>query len=183
MDPSNVLVQLAATPCGIRESFPVQNDISLEEKGKTAVVLAEHVYSRDFAKASQLIIKYHDLFQMVNEKQMRITMFDVIFHTGITSFHMARETREAQWIKMGINVVAAFEKWSKKNAWNFYHSYLLLKAELHHTKGETNDAIQAYDMSMAVSTKRNGSFKHHSALAAELAAHFFGNIGAKERSR
>ena len=90
------------------------------------MVLAEAVYLRDFAKGSQVIIRDHDLFQMVNETKMRISIYESVFHTGIISFHMARETREAQWLKIGTNIVAQYEQWSRINASNFRQRHLVL---------------------------------------------------------
>lgn len=94
---------------------------------------------------------------------------------------MARETREAHWMEKGIKILATYEKWAMINEWNFEHRFLLLKAELHHTKGDTNAAVQAYDMSAEAAQKH--CFPHQVALVCELAAHYFGNIGAKERTR
>lgn len=84
-------------------------------------------------------------------------------------------------MEKGTNTLASFEKWSKINKWNFEHRYLLLKAELHHTKGETNAAAQAYYLSVEAAQKHQ--FVDQEALASELAAHFFGSIRAKEKTR
>ena len=180
LDSSELLAQLAARSDDFVETAKAKNELVLEQVA-ISICLAEAFYLRNFAQASQLILKHHEFFQMLHEKQMRISEFDVIFHAGLVSFHMARETREAHWMEKGTNVLAQFEKWSKVNEWNFGHRYLLLKAELHHTKGETNAAVLAYNLSVEATQKHR--FIHQTALASELAAHYFGNIGAKEKTR
>ena len=146
-----------------------------------ALSLAESVFTRDFVKAANMMLKYRTFFQMLDEQQLRITESDVIFLAGLVSFHMARETREPCWIEKGTNALTVFENWSNVCEWNFKHKYWLLKAELHHTQGETDAAVRAYDES--VETARKHRFIHHEAVACELAAYFFGNNRAKKRTR
>ncbi|KAL7482719.1 hypothetical protein ACHAWX_000170, partial [Stephanocyclus meneghinianus] len=54
-------------------------------------------------------------------------------------------------------------------------------AECHHLHGETDAAIEAYDNS--IQSARSNRFIQHEAIACELAAHFFGNVGEKRRTR
>jgi len=181
LDSSELLPQLVAT-CSedIVETARNKNE-TLYLYNAIAISLEESLSLRNFAQASQTILKYPDFFKMLENGRVRITEFMVAFNAGLVSFHTARETREAHWMEKATNVVAAFEKFSKINEWNFEHMYLLLKAELHHTKGETNEAAQAYYLSAEAAQKRR--FIHHSALACELAAHYFGNVGLKEKTR
>lgn len=145
--------------------------------------LMEAFFLRDFITASQIIRKYQDFYRFLDldSEQMEKAHFEIQFYAGLVSFHMARETRETHWMKKGMNVLANFERWSSLHEWNFLHRFLLLKAELHHTNGDTNAATQAYDM--AAQLARKHCFFHHEGLACELAAHYFGNIGVKERTR
>jgi len=180
-DSSGLLAQLADV-CNddIVETAKVKNEMVFV-RTSIALSMMEAIFLRDFVKASQVILKYQDFFQMLEEQQMRINEFEIIFYAGLVSFHMARETGEAHWMKKGMNALATFEKWSILNEWNFEHRFLLLKAELHHTKGDTSAAVEAYDMSAQAAQKH--CFTHHVGLACELAAHYFGNIGEKERTR
>lgn len=180
LDSSELLPQLAASVGDdIIETAKAKNEMLFFFSGiRTTITDAVHL--RDFAKASQVILKYPAFFENLLGR-MSISSFEIIFLTGLVSFHMARETRESHWMEKGETVLSAFEKWSVLNKWNFEHRYQLLKAECHHTKGETNAAIQAYDLSAEAAQK------HHCipqvAVACELAAHYFGNIGIKDRTR
>jgi len=181
MDASELLTQLSAA-CNddIVEAAKVKNE-NLFVQAAISLTIVEAFYMRDFVKASQVILNNPECFQSIHEKQMKITEFETNFHVGLISFHMARETREAHWMEKATIVLATFEKWSKMNKWNFESQYLILKAELHHTKGETNAAVQTYDLAAEAAQKHR--FIHLVALACELAAHYFGNIGAKEKTR
>lgn len=181
MDASELLTQLSAA-CNddIVEAAKVKNE-NLFVQAAISLTIVEAFYMRDFVKASQVILNNPECFQSIHEKQMKITEFEINFHVGLISFHMARETREAHWMEKATIVLATFEKWSKMNKWNFESQYLILKAELHHTKGETNAAVQTYDLAAEAAQKHR--FIHLVALACELAAHYFGNIGAKEKTR
>ena len=66
LDSSNVLVHLAASNHDFGEQLDANGEMSLEGRARFSLVLAEAVYLRDFVKGSQVIIRNHDLFQMVN---------------------------------------------------------------------------------------------------------------------
>ena len=181
LDSSEYLAELAAA-CNdnIVETAREKKEM-LFVQAAIAGSMTDALYARDFAKASQIILKYQSFFQMLHERQMRINDYEVIFNAGLVSFHMARETREGHWMEKGMNALAMFEKWSVLNEWNFEHRHLLLKAELYHTKGDANAASQAYDL--AAESAQKHRFVHQVGLVCELAAHYFGNIGAKDKTR
>lgn len=144
--------------------------------------LGEFLFFRDFAKAYQTITKYPNLFQMLDDRQqLRLNEFEFTFIGGLFSFYWARETREPHWMQRGMNAVAAFEDWAKINSWDFLHRYHLLKAELHHTEGDTNRAIESFDTAIANTKKHHYSI--HEALACEWAAHFYDAIGNNEKTK
>lgn len=181
-DSSELLAQFAASNNeDIIETAKAKNELLYVQVGISSL-LSEAFLLRDFAKASQILLKYPTIFQMLQApQQIRVNEFDVAFNAGLVAFHMTRETGEAHWMEKGLNVLTVFEKWSTFNEWNFENRYLLLKAELHHTKGETNAAVQAYDQ--AVEAAQKHCFIHQVALACELAAHYYGNIGARDKTR
>lgn len=181
LDSSELLVQLAASSNDddVIETAKAKNELVFLQSSIT-YALTKAFFLRDFAKASQVILKYPQFFQMLQGQQVKINEFEPLFIAGLVSFHMARETRESHWMEKGSNALGSFEKLSKINEWNFEHKYWLLKAEFHHTKGETNAAVQAYDLSAEAAQKHH--FTHQLALTCELAAHYFGNIGAMERT-
>ena len=145
LDPSDILVQLSSAGSeDIVETAMVKNEMVFVQIGIVSC-LTQAFYCRDFNRASKIIVKYQNFFQMLQGQQMSILEFEAIFLAGLVSFHMARETRERFWMERGMNVLAVYSKWGVLNEWNFSHKFLLLKAELHYTNGETNAAIEAYD--------------------------------------
>jgi hypothetical protein len=56
-----------------------------------------------------------------------------------------------------------------------------LKAEYHHLHGETDAAVQAYDAS--IESAHKNKFLQNEAIACEMTAHFFGNIGEKRKTK
>jgi hypothetical protein len=145
------------------------------------VVLFESLITRDFTKAADLILKYSNFFDILNKRHTVALELNLYFFAGLVSFNMARETRDYNWIEKGTNALASYEHWALCNSSNYEHKYFLLKAEYHHLHGENDAAIQAYDASIE-SAHKNG-FLQHEAIACELTAHFFGNIGEKRRTK
>jgi hypothetical protein len=181
-DPSTLLPQLAVAPI----EDVVQTALAKKEMVfvRVAVVtsLGESLYLRDFAKAYQTMARYPTLFQMLDDRQqLRITEFEVIFVAGLFSFYWARETREPHWIQRGMNALTAYEDWAKLNPWDFLHRYHMLKAELHHTQGDTNGAIESFDTAIANTKKHN--YPSHEGLACEWAAHFYDSIGSTDKTK
>ena len=58
------------------------------------IVMFESVILRDFSKASELIIKYPQFFEVTVAMEL-----DVFFTAGLVSLHMARSTRATHWIE------------------------------------------------------------------------------------
>lgn len=58
------------------------------------IVMFESVILRDFSKASELIIKYPQFFEVTVAMEL-----DVFFMAGLVSLHMARSTRATHWIE------------------------------------------------------------------------------------
>ncbi|KAL7518412.1 hypothetical protein ACHAWX_003243, partial [Stephanocyclus meneghinianus] len=100
------------------------------------IVLFESVIIRDFAKAADLIIKYSNFFEILNNGHKVAFEYNHFFVAGLVSFHMAREIRDSHWIEKGTNALAAYENWVLSNRLNYEHKYFLLKAECHHLHGE-----------------------------------------------
>mmetsp|Transcript_33711 Transcript_33711/g.57284 ORF Transcript_33711/g.57284 Transcript_33711/m.57284 type:complete len:454 (+) Transcript_33711:2-1363(+) len=182
LDSNELLAQLAASSDDVIEVAKVKNEFVLREMA-IRLSLVEAVFSRNFRQAAQVLLNYPDIFKALFGEQVGMNEF-VLFpsiYVGLVLFQMARETREPQWLQNGINVLATFENRSSLNAWNFEWAYLLLKAELHYTKGETNAAVQAYDLS--VESAQKSRLIPKVAIACEYAAHYFLNIGAKKRAQ
>ena len=58
------------------------------------IVMFESVILRDFTKASELIIKYPQFFEVTVAMEL-----DIFFMAGLVSLHMARSTRVTHWIE------------------------------------------------------------------------------------
>jgi hypothetical protein len=140
------------------------------------VKMFECIMLRDFTKASEMTLNYSHFFEQVAPFEVNL-----YFMAGLVWLHMARTTRESSWIERGTKMLAAYENWSIVNRSDNEHKYLLLKAEYHQFKGETVAAIEAYQAS--INSAHSNQFIFHEAIACEMAAHHFGNIGEKNRTR
>lgn len=145
-------------------------------RASVGVVMFESIILRDFTKASEIILKYSQFFEVTAAIEMNL-----FFMAGLVLFHMARLTRESHWIDKSNKMLKAYENWSASNPSNHEHKYLLLKAEFHQLNNETDAAIAAYQDS--IDSAHANQFIQHEAIACEMAAHHFGNIGEKKRTR
>ena len=78
-------------------------------------------------------------------------------------------------------MLAVYENWLLSNPANYEHKYYLLKAEYDQLNGETDNAIEAYQVS--IDSAHSNGFIHNEAIACEMAAHHFANIEDKKRTR
>ena len=53
----------------------------------------------------------------------------------------------------GLTLIAYLPRWAKINEVNFSSRFLLLKAELHYTKGHIDEAVIAYDHALEAAQK------------------------------
>jgi hypothetical protein len=123
-----------------------------------------------------MILNYSQFFEITASLELNL-----FFMAGLVSLHMARTTRESHWIEKSKTLLSAYENWSMSNPQNYEHKYLLLKAEYHQLQNETEAAVEAYQSS--INSARINKFLQHEAIACEMAAHHFGNIGDKQRTR
>ncbi len=132
--------------------------------------LARAVYFRHYDGISleecnilNQISKAHAIF--------RPTFIDGIFFSGLISFYIHRETKEYQWMKLGVESLASIKYWSALNCWNFEGKVLMLEAEEQFALGNVDDASRLYDAAMGSS--RAHRFIHDEALATDLAGMFY----------
>ncbi len=181
-DPSTILPQLAAAPSDDVVQTAIAKNELVFVRAAVVVSFGESFFLRDFAKAYKTMTLYPRFFQVLDTRQqLRITEFEFVFIGGMLSFQWARERRELHWIQRGMNAVAAYEDWAKISPWDCSHRYHMLKAELYHTQGDTNGAIESFDAAIANAKKHNNS--SHEALACEFAAHFYDSIGNTEKTK
>ncbi|EED90319.1 hypothetical protein THAPSDRAFT_263599, partial [Thalassiosira pseudonana CCMP1335] len=94
-----------------------------------------------------------------------------IFHEGLVSFHMARQSNDIKWRSKGENSLERMTYWSQFCQWNFLNKALLLEAEKMYFMGDFERASKLYDE--AIATSHSHKFIHEEAIASELAGHFY----------
>lgn len=195
LEEPEVFTQDSASTDDIIEAAIAHNELVFV-RAAVGLVLFECVILRDFTKAADVILKYPSFFEVLNNRYASAVEMNVFFLAGLTSFQLARETRETHWTEKGTNALAAYENWLLRNRPNHEHKCtirlqltagaypihsqlcffftladLLLKAECHQLKGETDAAIDAYESSIL--SAHENKFVHNEAIACEMAAHFF----------
>ena len=74
-------------------------------------LLFEVFTSRDFIKASEVILQYPLFFQSLNDSSsMMVNQFGVLYFAGLVCFHMTRQTKEQDWLTKGMNVLASYSE-------------------------------------------------------------------------
>ena len=94
-----------------------------------------------------------------------------IFHEGLVSFHMARQSNNIKWRSKGEDSLERMIYWSQFCQWNFLNKALLLEAEKMYFMGDFERASKLYDE--AIATSHSHKFIHEEAIASELAGHFY----------
>ncbi|KAL7481036.1 hypothetical protein ACHAW6_006712, partial [Cyclotella cf. meneghiniana] len=100
------------------------------------------------------------------------------FIGGLVSFRIFRETQDPLWAQRGEQFKERINTWKERGSlWNFENKSFLLEAEEFYSKGNVEKAQVSYEN--AVSSSRQHKFIQEEALACELAAMFYLNIGIK----
>mmetsp|Transcript_7798 Transcript_7798/g.13753 ORF Transcript_7798/g.13753 Transcript_7798/m.13753 type:complete len:833 (+) Transcript_7798:1125-3623(+) len=153
-------------------------------KGKHAIVRAVYLnqmflafWLKKFEEASELATKCTGIFGFV----------DVVthaFYKGLISFHLARCSDDREKMMDGEKALSSFQVWVKeKNAsvWNFEHRLLILEAEWHFSKGETEKVEEKYNL--AIESARRHRFIHEEGLANELSSTFHNSNGNIDKAK
>ena len=94
-----------------------------------------------------------------------------IFHEGLVSFHMARQSNDIKWRSKGEDSLERMTYWSQFYQWNFLNKALLLEAEKMFSLGDLERASKSYNDAIVLSRKHK--FMHEEAVASELTGHFY----------
>eukprot|EP00804_Cyclotella_cryptica_P031041 CCRYP_013585-RA/>CCRYP_013585-RA protein AED:0.47 eAED:0.48 QI:0/0/0/1/0/0/2/0/236 len=95
---------------------------------------------------------------------------------GLVSFRIYRETNVALWLERGEFLKSQMQLWAEHGStWNFENKYLLLEAEDHFSHNRIEAAQAIYNK--AISSAKVHKFVQEEAIAYELAANFYFNIG------
>jgi len=100
-----------------------------------------------------------------------------VFYIGLISFWAARKSRKdgVQWYERGNKSKLALKKWAETSRWTFENKWYLLEAEESFCNSNFDDAKMYYEK--AISSAKDHKFVHEEALACELAAYFYLEIG------
>lgn len=158
-----------------RESINNEEDLLSNGINSGKQTLVQYIYLFRLIHAFWLQ-NYDDAAQMAGlygRCHMRFLDIYHVFYEGITALRLARmdHTDRQKWIDIGENAVATFGTWKDYNTWNFENKYLLLTAELHHTRGEDDAAEIKYKAS--IDSARNHRFVHEEGLAMESLGLFY----------
>jgi hypothetical protein len=100
------------------------------------------------------------------------------FIGGLASFRIYRETRDPLWAQRAEHFRQRIKAWKDQGClWNFESKSFLLDAESSYSNGNMELARVLYDN--AISSARQHKFQNEEALAYELAAIFYLNMGSK----
>jgi len=103
------------------------------------------------------------------------------FYIGLISFWFARKSRdEQQWYERGEKSKLAMKKWVESSQWTFENKLYLLEAEEAFCDRKFEVAEIFYEN--AVRSAKTHKFVHEEALACELAACFYLEVGDPEKS-
>eukprot|EP00986_Skeletonema_menzelii_P013592 scaffold8066_cov147-Skeletonema_menzelii.AAC.1 len=98
------------------------------------------------------------------------------FYIGLVSFWVARSSSDReQWHERGHKSKLALRKWAETSQWTFENKWFLLEAEEAFCNGNFDQAKLYYEK--AVTSAEIHKFVHEEALACELAAYFYLEIG------
>ncbi len=115
---------------------------------------------------------YGILENLMDNKIPLLSLFIVgVFYEGLTSFFMARKTRDETWVTRGDAALRFLQQWCKLSEWNFENKVLLLQAEKVYTQGDL-DAAEEYYKTATISAQRH-KFIHEEAISHELAGLLF----------
>eukprot|EP00985_Skeletonema_marinoi_P010653 scaffold4990_cov72-Skeletonema_marinoi.AAC.1 len=104
------------------------------------------------------------------------------FHTGLISFWVARKSKEQRlrWYQRGNQSKLALRRWAESSQWTFENKWYLLEAEESFCNNDVESAKTYYEK--AVTSAKLHKFVHEEALAHELAAYFYFELGEREQT-
>ncbi|KAK1744368.1 hypothetical protein QTG54_004901 [Skeletonema marinoi] len=102
------------------------------------------------------------------------------FHTGLISFWVARKSKEQRWYQRGNQSKLALRRWAETSQWTFENKWYLLEAEESFCSNDVEAAKTYYKK--AITSAKLHKFVHEEALAHELAAHFYLELGEREET-
>eukprot|EP00984_Skeletonema_dohrnii_P021165 scaffold10507_cov194-Skeletonema_dohrnii-CCMP3373.AAC.4 len=137
---------------------------------------------RSYDDAKEYVSKFFDCRENAWASLM-VTHISNALYTGLISFWVARKSRarDAQyWIARGNESKLTLKRWAESSRWTFENKWYLLEAEESFSNNDYEAAKLFYKQ--AVSSAKLHKFVHEEALAYELAAYFYLELGEMEQS-
>ncbi len=97
------------------------------------------------------------------------------YSLSITALYDKYPARQAEFDALLEQHLALFKHWQENSPETFTHKYLLLEAEVARVKGDYLKAMKLYDQSFDLAKQHE--FQQHAALARELAARMYAELG------
>eukprot|EP00985_Skeletonema_marinoi_P001771 scaffold703_cov184-Skeletonema_marinoi.AAC.1 len=135
---------------------------------------------RSYDDAKEHVSKFYDCRENAWANLM-VTHIYPALHTGLISFWVARKSRDAQcWFARGNECKMTLKRWAESSQWTFENKWYLLEAEESFSHNDYEAAKSFYKQ--AISSAKLHKFVHEEALAYELAAYFYLELGETEQS-
>jgi hypothetical protein len=131
------------------------------------------MYTNDLKECCE---KFLDLDRRISNHYLLYGEAVQCFIIGLASFQLYRETNNPLWAERGRKRKNDMKTWAKEgSSWNFEHKLLLLEAEDEYSSGNLDCAKELYKN--AIATAQAHKFVNDEALACELTAKFYQEIG------
>eukprot|EP00984_Skeletonema_dohrnii_P014974 scaffold6412_cov147-Skeletonema_dohrnii-CCMP3373.AAC.1 len=135
---------------------------------------------RSYDEAKEYVSKFYECRENAWANLM-VTHVNHALYTGLLSFWVARKSRDAQcWIARGSESKLTLKRWAESSPWTFENKWYLLEAEESFSHNDYEAAKVFYKQ--AISSAKFHKFVHEEALAYELAAYFYLELGEVEQS-
>eukprot|EP00985_Skeletonema_marinoi_P003659 scaffold1598_cov139-Skeletonema_marinoi.AAC.3 len=135
---------------------------------------------RSYDDAKEYVLKFYECRENAWANLM-VTHVNHALYTGLISFWVARKSRDAQcWIARGNESKLTLKRWAESSPWTFENKWYLLEAEESFSHNDYEAAKLFYKH--AISSAKFHKFVHEEALAYELAAYFYLELGEMEQS-
>eukprot|EP00985_Skeletonema_marinoi_P029704 scaffold28750_cov91-Skeletonema_marinoi.AAC.1 len=135
---------------------------------------------RSYDDAKEYVSKFYDCRENAWANLMVTHIYPALY-TGLISFWVARKSRDAQcWFARGNESKLTFKRWAESSRWTFENKWYLLEAEESFSHNDYEVAKLFYKQ--AISSAKLHKFVHEEALAYELAAYFYLELGETEQS-
>ena len=158
-------------------------DLNQADHGRFEILILAGIthsfWLRDFEKAERMA----DMFTYANKNKDGLLFNHVMlnFYVGLTACYIGRLNRDTNWKAETEKICKLIEQSLNHSTWNFENKLFLLRAEIHYTKGEANEAAKCYEAS--IKSAKNHKFIHEEAVACELAGYFFKEQGDEIKSK